>query len=233
MEQQTIRIVKRLANAQERDALRRLERGERNNTIPASANITFNPEAWSERAYEYLIPAITNALEKGVEITLGSLGVAEDGLNLDTYIAQAADKRTKVLVDQVNKTTAKVLSDRLSAAALADRLTVDEYKEALKSTFEDLSTYRATTIARTEMVSSLNGASREVAVRSNVAMAREWVATTDSRTRDSHAGLNGYRTITMQDLYPNGLQYPGDPNGDPSETVNCRCVEVYVTDFSQ
>jgi HK97 family phage portal protein len=231
LEEQTVRIVKRLADAQQRDAIKRLERGERNNTIPASANVTFNPEAWSERAYEYLLPAITNALEKGVEITLTSLAVNPEGLALDTYVAQAADERTKVLVDRVNKTTAKVLEDKLSAAALADRITVDEYRQALESTFTDLSTNRANTIARTEMVSSLNGASRQVAVKSNVAMAREWVATRDDLTRDSHARLNGHRTQTMEDLYPNGLKYPGDPRGNPEETVNCRCVEIYVTDF--
>lgn len=229
LEEQTIRIVRRLADAQKRDALRRLERGERNASMPASATATFNPDAWSERAYEFLIPAVTNALETGTIIAQETLDVAIE--NIDLYVAQAAEERAQTLVKQVNTTTATVLQDRLTAAAQADRLSVDEYRAALESTFDDLSGYRADTIARTETVGSLNGASREVAVRSNVAFGREWVATQDGNTRDSHINLNGYQTRTMEDRYPNGLLHPGDPRGPADETINCRCVEIYLTDF--
>lgn len=231
LEEQTIRVVKRLADAQKRDALRRLDRGERDSSMPASANATFNPEAWTERAYEFLIPAVTNAIETGTIIAQETLDVAIE--NIDLYVAQAAEERAEVLVKQVNTTTATVLQDRLTAAAQADRLSVDQYRDALESTFDDLTGYRAETIARTETVSSLNGASREVAVQSNVAFGREWVATRDGKTRDSHSGLNGYQTRTMEDSYPNGLLHPGDPRGPAEETINCRCVEIYLTDFKK
>jgi uncharacterized protein with gpF-like domain len=220
-----------MAIAMNRDADRRLKRGGiRNETFPADANLVFNAASWTERAYEYLLPVIGRALEEGFEATASALGVT---LNVDEYITVAADARTKVLVDQVNTTTAKILQDRLTAAAISDRVSVDDYKKALSSTFDDLTSWRAETIARTEMVGSFNGASRQAAEDSNVVLAREWLATGGTRTRESHAFLDGQRTIGMSDPYANGLMYPGDPSGSGAETINCRCTELYITDYSE
>lgn len=60
-------------------------------------------------------------------------------------------------------------------------------------------------------------------------MAKEWSATHDSRTRDTHLLLDGTRP--NEDGYfgegildPNHLmQYPADPNGEGKEIYNCRC----------
>lgn len=59
-----------------------------------------------------------------------------------------------------------------------------------------------------------------------VEMAKIWRATSDSRTRDSHAALDG-ESVGIDDEFDNGLMYPGDPDGDPSEVYNCRCTLVY------
>ena len=116
-----------------------------------------------------------------------------------------------------------------SRSCVADRLTVTEYARILDTVFDDMKTWRAETIARTEMVGAYNGASRIAAIESEVVTAREWLTAGDGRVRDSHVALNGARTVSMDDAYPNGLMFPGDPNGDPAESINCRCVELYVT----
>ena len=56
---------------------------------------------------------------------------------------------------------------------------------------------------------------------------KRWMATLDNRTRDSHAALDG-ETVDVDDTFSNGLEYPGDPKGDPSEVYNCRCTLVYI-----
>lgn len=59
-----------------------------------------------------------------------------------------------------------------------------------------------------------------------------WMATHDSRTRDSHVMLDG-EMQNLHDEFSNGLQQPGDPSGDPSEVYNCRCRIVYASNRSQ
>ena len=60
-----------------------------------------------------------------------------------------------------------------------------------------------------------------------IIMQKEWIATNDSRTRHSHAMLDG--AIVDQDKkFDNGLMYPGDPSGRPEEVYNCRCTVAAV-----
>jgi len=56
-----------------------------------------------------------------------------------------------------------------------------------------------------------------------VVMHKVWVATPDERTREEHLELDG-ETAAIYETFSNGLMYPGDPNGDPSEVWNCRCT---------
>ena len=58
-----------------------------------------------------------------------------------------------------------------------------------------------------------------------IILQKEWISTTDGRTRHSHAMLDG--AIVDQDKkFENGLMYPGDPSGRPEEVYNCRCTLV-------
>ena len=60
-----------------------------------------------------------------------------------------------------------------------------------------------------------------------IILQKEWISTNDSRTRHSHAALDG--SIVDQDKkFDNGLMYPGDPSGRPEETWNCRCTVAAV-----
>lgn len=49
---------------------------------------------------------------------------------------------------------------------------------------------------------------------------KEWIATLDGRTRDSHRELDGER-VDIMEKFSNGLVAPGDPNGEPAEVWNC------------
>lgn len=49
-----------------------------------------------------------------------------------------------------------------------------------------------------------------------------WLATHDERVRESHAEIDG-EEAEIDKAFSNGLMYPGDPSGDPSEVWNCRC----------
>ena len=60
-----------------------------------------------------------------------------------------------------------------------------------------------------------------------IILQKEWISTNDSRTRHSHAMLDG--AIVDQDKkFDNGLMFPGDPSGRPEEVWNCRCTVAAV-----
>ena len=66
-----------------------------------------------------------------------------------------------------------------------------------------------------------------------IILERTWIATNDSRTRHSHAVLDG-ETRPIDTPFSNGLMYPGDPNGRPEEVWNCRCsVTAVVKGFKK
>lgn len=52
---------------------------------------------------------------------------------------------------------------------------------------------------------------------------KKWLATLDGHTRYTHRQVDGEEKQLNQ-KFTNGLLYPGDPNGAPSEVYNCRCV---------
>ena len=65
------------------------------------------------------------------------------------------------------------------------------------------------------------------ATADGIILAKEWISTNDSRTRHSHAALDG-ATVDQDKKFDNGLMFPGDPNGRPEEVYNCRCTVAAV-----
>ncbi len=56
-----------------------------------------------------------------------------------------------------------------------------------------------------------------------VELKKLWLATRDSRTRDSHVMMDG-EMVEVDEPFSNGCMYPGDPDGVPAEVYNCRCA---------
>lgn len=52
---------------------------------------------------------------------------------------------------------------------------------------------------------------------------KQWDASLDKRTRDSHAQVDG-EIRELDEKFSNGLMYPGDPSGAAAEVINCRCA---------
>lgn len=93
---------------------------------------------------------------------------------------------------------------------------------------------RAVTIARTETHSAASYANHEVAKSMGVPMRKQWVSTNDGRTRTWHSSVNGQTVDVDEDFVVpyKGLEYrmkyTGDPNGGVHNTINCRCVTIYL-----
>lgn len=96
---------------------------------------------------------------------------------------------------------------------------------------------RAMLIARTEVIGANNAggfdASRQTARVLGVDESQvvcEWLATSDGRTRETHADADGQQVLGIDTYFNVGgyeLAYPGDPGGPPEEVCNCRCTALY------
>lgn len=88
--------------------------------------------------------------------------------------------------------------------------------------------------ARTAVTSAENGGrmdTYDAAEAMGIRLQKEWMATHDTRTRESHGRIDGER-VDKDAVFSNGCRFPGDPNGAPEEVYNCRCTMVsYLPDY--
>jgi hypothetical protein len=90
---------------------------------------------------------------------------------------------------------------------------------------------RARVIARTEIISASNKGSLEGARDTGIPLRKEWLATMDDRTRDSHLNADGQKVLLDEPFVIEGeqLNYPGDftLGASASMIIQCRCTQIY------
>lgn len=118
----------------------------------------------------------------------------------------------------------------------------DDLQEKMVASYSNRALrYRAEAIARSEATTALHESQQQAIEQAVVseAISRDqvkfiWRTARDKRVRDSHAAMEG-EEVAMGDFFitgnGNSLEYPGDPNGPPSETINCRCWREPSIDF--
>ncbi len=116
---------------------------------------------------------------------------------------------------------------------VAEGLTLDEIAKNIKGV-SAMTPYRASVVARTETHNAATYASiqsvREVEQETGAKFMKQWIATNDARTRDSHLEMIGSDPIpTDEKFYVNGewLDRPGDSSGKPENIINCRCQVIF------
>ena len=82
---------------------------------------------------------------------------------------------------------------------------------------------RAEVIARTEVNSAMNNGAYQQMKALDVATIKEWIATDDDRTRESHAEVDGEEIAGDAKFMVGGfpMEHPHDLNAPSSETINC------------
>jgi len=174
--------------------------------------------------HQKLDPSIRTDLEFGGAQIMQEISAGVD-FNLPPTEALEYLAKRKKAIDSINETTwdalKATLSDGLSAgdsiSQLRDRVN-DVYSAAGKA--------RATTIAMTETNGAVNGG-RQMAMTQAGIENKGWLTAHLETTRATHYANEAISTndggIPIDDTWPNGCDYPGDPAGDPSETINCHC----------
>jgi uncharacterized protein with gpF-like domain len=140
-------------------------------------------------------------------------------------------KVSPILATQIVTIKNTLLNDigKLIAEYISLNLDTTDIANAIYDFVDDPKFYKwqAMRIARTETTTAMNLATNQAGIDSEVLLDKEWISADDGNERPSHAELNGQR-VDGNDAFANGLMYPGDPSGDASEVINCRCTFLQI-----
>jgi HK97 family phage portal protein len=111
---------------------------------------------------------------------------------------------------------------------------IDKLSPRVGKFLEKLYPHRAEVVARTEVLTASNLASDIAARSTGVANRKEWIATRDERTRDTHTSVDA-QIVPMDEAFQVGgsqMMFPGDSsmNAPAEEIIQCRCAVGYVTE---
>lgn len=144
-------------------------------------------------------------------------------------------RRVELWSTLVNEETGKLINQEINEANLAGE-SIPEIQARLEKVFRFNDKVRTERIARTEMLSTSNQGHLAAYEQSGVVNRIQWLATKDSRTRDTHAAADG-QTVELGQPFKVGnasLDAPGVGEGGtlapPEEVINCRCVTIPVLD---
>lgn len=153
---------------------------------------------------------INGFIKKNSDTLFGTLPKAEQDLLNRTF--KSSEKTLSRVDDQLNK----IITDGYRGGK-----GINDIANQVTRRFDQLSSWEAKRIARTEINTSHNKATVDTYQDLGVEYT-QWIAAADDRTRDSHVEVDG-EIIPMGGHYSNGLAYPGDMSGPIEEWINCRC----------
>jgi SPP1 gp7 family putative phage head morphogenesis protein len=137
------------------------------------------------------------------------------------WVKSHAASHVKTILD-----TQKAAMRDLIAEGVSNNLTNVEIAKSIRGFYEENARYLSMRVARTETAAAAGFGQREAAKQSGVVQLKRWISSRDDRVRDSHVDIDGEEQA-LDEPYSNGLMFPGDPDGEPSESIQCRCAEQY------
>ena len=141
-------------------------------------------------------------------------------VQLDSKISEGLYTRLGEDVDELKKKISAEVSRSISTAIPYQQVARNLEK------ITNIGYNNAIRIARTEGNRVNNQAAMNACYKAKskgCKILKQWCATLDAKTRDSHAMVDG-EIREVDEKFSNGLMFPSDPNGIASEVVNCRCT---------
>ena len=144
------------------------------------------------------------------------------------FILPILKRKTAEAVTSITTTTMNMLKDYIGRG-INEGLGIDKIAEYVRDAMEDISAYRSRMIAQTEVISASNQASFEGANSSGIQYRKFWSNSGLEGIRESHIFAQEW-SYQRDGLEPeeyfdmgngNMMLHPGDPDGDPSEVINC------------
>lgn len=192
------------------------------NKIAASIINGYTPEA-----YAYGINFATYQIETG--ISMSTAWALYDRMTVERIWRENPDLipwKARVDIPKDNLWNKAHINGAIMQSVLQGE-SIPETAKRLKQVAE-MNNRQAVRTARTAMTACENAGRIDSYKRASgmgIKLKKQWLATMDSRVRDSHAWLDGM-SIPINDTFPNGCEYPADPSGAPEEVYNCRCTLI-------
>lgn len=187
---------------------------------------------WQPILAKEIMPTYSRVLDEILKA-----GLADDRVSGDLvkWRNQWLASREQELVGVPDQITSQ-LRTQLAGMAESDGTSVDDARAAAQTMLDDgypSWTDRAQLIARTETVGANNQGSLAtwgaLADATGQTATKTWLATSDGRTREDHAAVDG-TSVGISDVFDVGgttMNGPGDPDAGPEQVCNCRCTLTY------
>jgi len=150
----------------------------------------------------------------------GTLSDVEQTLRDDTFNA------SEITLSRVDQSITELLEQ-----GYRDGVGIDQVAKDIKGRFDQLRSWEAKRIARTE-IHTAHSMGRNQSYQDLGVNYTEWISAHDKRVRGNRKGDRANHIIMDGEIkpinatYSNGLKYPGDKTGKIEEWINCRCSEA-------
>lgn len=196
-------------------------------TLDRGLDDIFNMDAENKTLLGKMTSKLIADLEFGGAQLFKEIGAGN--FNLPPAEALAFMEKRDNPIKNINSTTWERLKASLSEGISAGESYAD-LADRVKAQY-NTSEERADTIAFTETNIAVNSGRNEAMKQAKVER-KGWQTAHMEGTRVSHIANENLTKeqggIPIADNWPNGLAFPGDPSGDPGETINCRCFGYAV-----
>lgn len=151
--------------------------------------------------------------------TLSNYGKVKAGRRIIDITQTTEDHIVRIAKEVIGKG----LGEGLGVNAIRDNII-----EHIVKGGKEITRVRAQLIAQTEMITASNQAAMEGTRSLGLQFRKFWSTSGIGNSRDSHlqaeADSIAAGGLNEDELFSNGLEYPGDPNGGPEEVCNCKCT---------
>ena len=180
---------------------------------------------WDEqnkKIKKYTKPIYEEAYKVGIKLVKDTLGKTYKEIELPDMIdSTIINSRLSKITDINNTIWNQIKIEIFDSANEGESLA--ELTKRIKNVY-NFAGKRAKTIARTETASMVSQTTMNEYNKEGVSK-KQWVG----GDRPTHAAVDG-DIVDIDEIFNNGLEYPGDPGGDAGEVINCRCAIVPVID---
>ncbi|MEQ9091796.1 MAG: hypothetical protein RIE52_11940 [Balneola sp.] len=200
-----------------------------NNRQPnISVEELLNLVAMQQIAKDKLSPEILKAIKRGFDTGAFNAKVSSLRFQLSDPKVQNVLNKVAEKTNGIAGTTIEELSRKVNDVLLKGGSSLD-IEKVIKQYFTHIKSTRVPTIAQTMTTSGFEGG-QQVAFDTAGIDKKKWLTQRDGSVRHSHIEADGQLAVVGGGFQVGSsvLEYPGDPNGQAKEVINCRCSMLPV-----